>query len=129
MNLAAHPDPHRPIDELLRLHAREAREALRDDQRTEVSAAALRTGVAGVQMGFVDDLDVNRFQRLAQARFDRFSHDPSRPPEMRVYGTVRLKAITLPTQVALLPVAVAAPPANGAVNFLLHIDVKPLRAT
>ena len=42
--------------------------------------------------------------------------------------TARLKAMTLPIHVALLPLAVAAP-VTGAPNCLLHIELKPARTT
>lgn len=70
MDLAAHLRGEGRVDESLALHPAPTLEAGRDHERAEVSPAAGRAGVSGVEVALVDDLDVGRIEALPERRLD-----------------------------------------------------------
>lgn len=73
MDLAAHLIFEGSVDQTLTRNGVMSLEAQRHDERAEVPAAAGGTGVPGVEMAVVDDLDVVGFETFAKPGFDASS--------------------------------------------------------
>ncbi len=75
------------VDQAVFLDRTEVGEVARFDPHAEVTAPVASTGVAFMQMAFIDDLKLGRFKCLAEALPD-FIH------AFLVHGSTRLKGLT-----------------------------------